>query len=318
MGSLAVSGIVFACIFAAMILGMTLRAILPERHLCTDTKDLIKLGMGVIGTLTALVLGLLIASAKGSTDTERDGLARIAGDIIFLDRTLVEYGPETKDARETLRAFLLDMLQTIRPAEKPELGHADAKSSTDVRYEGELYRKILELVPERDSQRTLKAQALRTATDIAQTDWLLFAKRGSSIPTPFLVVMVSWLVLIVGSFSLLAPPRSIVFITLLMCNLAASSAIYLIDDLDRPFEGMIQVSIAPLRSARTQLGRAGSESEAQQPAGSLSIDSRHPGYANRFSAPQQSATRPTTERPLQRCPHTTRGDRARVQKGSQP
>src|SRR6516164_6504535 len=97
MSSLAVSGIVFACIFAGTILGMILRAILSEKHLSAESKDLVKLGMGVIGTMTALVLGLLIASAKSSFDTQRNGLAQLAGEVIFLDRTLARYGKETKD-----------------------------------------------------------------------------------------------------------------------------------------------------------------------------------------------------------------------------
>src|SRR5262245_24098851 len=160
MSTLAVSGVVFACILAGTITGMILRAILPEWHLCTDTKDILKLGMGLIGTLTALVLGLLIASAKGSFDTQRNGLAQMSGDIIFLDRTLAQYGPETKDTRETLRASVTAMLQKTWPAENTESEYAEAKSGTEGGYEGGLFEKIQKLTPETDDQRALKAQAL--------------------------------------------------------------------------------------------------------------------------------------------------------------
>ena len=91
--------------------------------------------------------------------------------------------------------------------------------------------------------------------DIAQSRWLLFSQKGSSVPTPFLVVMVAWLTLILASFGLFAPPNATAFITLLVCALAVSSAIFLILELDRPFDGIIQISSAPLRNALAQLGK---------------------------------------------------------------
>ena len=96
---------------------------------------------------------------------------------------------------------------------------------------------------------------MKTMGDIAQARWLLFSQKGSSIPTPFLMVMVAWLTLILASFSMFAPPNTTVFITLLICALAVSSAIFLILELDRPFDGMIQISSAPVRNALAQLGR---------------------------------------------------------------
>ncbi len=254
MSSIAISGIVFACIFAGTLLGMILRAVLPEHHLSSESKDVVKLGMGLIGTMTALVLGLLIASAKNSFDAQRSGLAQLSANIIFLDRTLAHYGPESKDVRDKLRASVADVLQHTWPQEYLQSGQAEAKVRTEGRYEG-LYEKIQELSPKNDAQRALQAQALKIAADTAQTRWLMFAQKGSSIPTPFLVVMVCWLALILASFSLFAPPNATVFSTLLVCALAVSSAIFLILELDRPFDGMIQVSSAPLRNTLEQLGR---------------------------------------------------------------
>ncbi len=254
MNSLTISLIVFACVFGGALLGMYLGAVLHERHLGADSKDLVKLGMGLIGTMTALVLGLLIASAKGSFDTQRNGLAQLSANIIFLDRVLAHYGPETKEARDMLRASVADLLQHAWPQENPQSGLAEAKSRTEGRYEG-LYEKIQELAPKNDSQRALQAQALKVGADIAQTRWLLFAQKGSSIPIPFLVVMVSWLTLILASFGVFAPPNAVACITLLVCALAVSSAVFLILELDRPFDGMIQISAAPLRDALAQLGR---------------------------------------------------------------
>src|SRR5262249_32192237 len=98
---------------------------------------------------------------------------------------------------------------------------------------------------------------LKTATDIGQTRSLMFAQQGRSIPVPFLVVMVSWLALLFTSFSLFAPPNTTVFVTLLVCTFAVSSAVFLILELDQPFQGMIQVPSTALRNALEQLGRPG-------------------------------------------------------------
>jgi hypothetical protein len=254
MSSITISCIVLACIVAGALLGMLLRALLPQHHLSAETKDVVKVGMGLVGTMTALVLGLLIASAKNSFDTQRNGLAQLSANIILLDRALAHYGPESKDAREMLRASVADMLQHTWPQENPQSGQAEDKSGTEGRYEG-LFEKIGELAPKNDAQRALQSQALKIGTDIAQTRWLMFAQRGSSIPTPFLVVMVCWLTLLLASFSLFAPSNGTVFCTLLVCALSVSSAVFLILELDRPFSGMIQISSAPMRAALAQLGR---------------------------------------------------------------
>jgi len=254
MSPITISCIVFACIFAGTLLGMILRGFLPESHLSEETKDVVKMGMGLIGTMTALVLGLLIASAKNSFDTQRSGLGQLSANFILLDRALAHYGPESKDAREMLRASVADLLQHTWPQENPQSGQAAEKVGTEGRYEG-LYEKIQELAPKNDAQHALQAQALKTAADIAQTRWLMFSQKGSSIPTPFLVVMVCWLALILASFSLFAPSNATVFSTLLVCALAVSSAVFLILELDRPFDGIIQISSAPLRDALAQLGR---------------------------------------------------------------
>ena len=254
MTSLTISCIIFACILGGALLGMVLRALLPEQHLSAETKDLVKLGMGLIGTMTALVLGLLIASAKSSFDGQRNGLAQLSGNVIFLDRALAHFGTEAKDAREMLRASVADMLLRTWPGENGQHGKIEARSGTEGRYEG-FFEKIQELVPKTDSQRTFQAQAMKTALDMAQSRWLLFAQKGSSIPTPFLVVMVSWITLLLASFSLFAPRNVTAFVTLLVCAFAIASAVFLILELDQPYGGIIQISSAPVRNALERLGR---------------------------------------------------------------
>ena len=164
----------------------------------------------------------------------------------------MRFGPETKEVRETLRASVADMLARTWPGESGSPGVA--VQGTEGKYEG-LIEKIQGLPAKTESQQWFRSQAISTAMDTAKLRWTLFGQRGSSIPLPFLVVMVAWLVLLFASFSLFAPPNPTVIVTLLICALAVSSAIFLILELDRPFAGLIQISSAPLRNALGMLGR---------------------------------------------------------------
>jgi hypothetical protein len=249
MSPITVSLIIFACIFGGALLGMLLRPRLPEHHLSSDSKDVIKLSMGLIGTMTALVLGLLVASAKSTFDNQRNGVAQLSANLITLDRLLAHYGKDTQQIREQLKGSAADMIQRTWPEE-----YGGEKTATEGRYE-DLYERILELTPKNEAQRNFQSQALKISTDTAQARWLLFSQKGSSIPIPFLVVMVCWLTLILGSFGLFAPRNATALLALMICSLVVSSAIFLILELDRPFESVIKISSTPLRNAVDQLGK---------------------------------------------------------------
>ena len=103
MSSLTISLIMLACVFGGALLGLLLHAVLPQHHLSSETKDIVKLGMGLVGTMSALVLGLLVASAKNSYDTQSAELTQLSANIALLDRGLALYGPETKETRALLR-----------------------------------------------------------------------------------------------------------------------------------------------------------------------------------------------------------------------
>src|SRR6266404_3175933 len=98
MSPTAIGCIVFVCIFGGALLGMLLHGILPEHHLSSESKDVIKLGMALTATMSALVLALLVNSAKGSFDTQRNEITQLSANIILLDRVLAHYVPGTKEA----------------------------------------------------------------------------------------------------------------------------------------------------------------------------------------------------------------------------
>jgi hypothetical protein len=240
--------IVLVCVFGGSLLGMFLHTILPEHHLSADSKDVIKLGMGLTATMSALVLALLTNSAKGSFDTQRNELTQMAANIILLDRILAHYGPETKDARDLLKGTVANMITRMWPEEgsAPLLEPVAAEA---------FYDKIQSLSPQNEVQRALQGQALKMSVDIGQARWLLFEQGGRSIPMPFLVLLIFWVTVIFLSFGLFAPRNATVVVTLFLCAISVSGAIYLIMELDHPFGGLVQISSASLRSALSQIDK---------------------------------------------------------------
>ena len=251
MSSIAIGSIAFACVFGGALLGGLFRTMLPEEHLSTDTKDVVKLGIALIATMAALVLSLLIASAKGTYDTRRSQLLEVSADIILLDRVLANYGAETKDARAMLQRSVAAAIEQFWPANRVRPTTIDRRASSVEA----LYDNIQRLAPQSEGQRALRNQASTIAFDLARTRVLLFEELGGSIPVPFLVVLVFWLTIIFASFGLFAPRNGTVIATFFVCALSVSGAIFLILELDRSFDGLLQVSSAPLRGALAQLGQ---------------------------------------------------------------
>jgi hypothetical protein len=201
--------------------------------------------------MAALVLGLLIASAKSAYDTRSDQLLQISADIILLDRVLALYGAETKDARIMLKSSVVAALEQFWPVNGDRPATVDRRA-TSVEA---LYDNIQQLSPHSEVQRSLQNQALTMTFELGRTRVLLFERLHSSIPVPFLVVLVFWLGIIFASFGLFAPRNGTVIAVFLVCALSVSGATFLILELDRSFEGLMQVSSAPLGAALAQLGR---------------------------------------------------------------
>jgi hypothetical protein len=251
MNSIAIRLIVFACVFGGALFGMFLRGVLPEHQLSADSKDTVRMGMGLIGTLTALVLGLLIASAKSYYDTQSSELTEMSAKVVLLDRVLAHYGPETREVRDLLQramARMLDGLWPKEPGQHPQMEPTAAGGEI-------LYDKIQELSPKNDPQRSLQAQALNMGIDIGKMRWMMFEQAGSFVSTPLLAVLVFWLATIFTSFGLFAPRNAIALATLFVCALSVSGAIFLILEMYSPFQGLMQISSAPLRNALAHLGQ---------------------------------------------------------------
>jgi hypothetical protein len=208
--------------------------------------------MGLIATMAALVLALLIASAKNSHDLQSTEITEMSADFILLDRTLARYGSETRDMRSLIPATITNMLDQTWSADAYRTENLDRALGAG----GDtFYQKMRYLEPHDDFQRALYVQTLQLTMELGHKRSLLLEETGGSIPMPFLVVLVFWLALIFTSFGLFAPTNSTVIAVLLACALSVAGAIFLVLELDRPFQGIMQISSAPLTNALLHLGQ---------------------------------------------------------------
>ena len=241
------------CIFGGALLGLLLHGLLPEHHLRDASKDTVKVGAGMIATLSALVLGLLVGSAKNTFDTAEAEMTQGSAKIILLDRLLADYGPETKAAREQLRRTVATQIEDLWPEEKTGASGLAAFERTGGLEAVQMT--LLKVMPTTDAQRQLFAAAQQICGDLRQTRWLLVEQTQSPIPIPFLVVLLFWLTVLHVSFGMLAPRNATVVAVLLICALSVSGAIFMILEMSHPLDGMIKVSSAPMRKALEHLGQ---------------------------------------------------------------
>lgn len=251
MNAILVSSIVFVFVFAAALAGMAIRRALPEEHVGSDAKDIVRLTTGLMATMSALVLGMLVSSSKASYDASKNDVATMSADIVTIDRQLAKYGPETGEIRTAFRHLVEDNLRRIWPNEASQ--HSDLKPQD---YGEVLADQVDSLAPKSDQQTVVKAQLTPMIVGLRKTQLLVFLKsQQSGVPLPLLMVLVSWLAAIFASFGLFAPRTSTVVVTLCLGALAVSSAIFIILEMYSPFSGVLRISPSPVIEALNQLQR---------------------------------------------------------------
>ncbi len=251
MNSLWMASIVFACCFGAALSGMFLHVKVPDTHLDSSSREVVKLVMGLIATMTALVLSLLIASAKTSYDTQSNDLQQLSVAIVQLDRVLAHYGPEAKATRDLLRAGVVMAHAKIWTSGGVRAQFLDPTQTTqqaDI-----LYDRLRNLAPSTDAQRLDQNNALRLSSEINRTRVLMFEQIGGDVSWPFVTVMVFWVSMLFLGFGLFARFNVTVMAALIIGALSVASGIFLILDLNQPFSGLMQLSDAPFRHALARL-----------------------------------------------------------------
>ena len=245
------AAILFIGLVGVALLGRRVRRYLPQDHLSAESKDAVKLAMGLVATMTALLLGLLISSAKGTYDTVRSEVMQMAAKVAFLDRVLAVYGPEAAGARAQCRDIVADAVGRMWPEERggsvpvgPNEQAGDA-----------FYFAVLRLSPHDDSQRALKTQAATVMVDLAELRSLLQAQALPSISRPLLIGLVSWLVVIFFGFGLIAPPNTTTTLAFVAAAFSVAGAVFLILELDHPLSGLIRIPSEPMINVLNRLAK---------------------------------------------------------------
>jgi hypothetical protein len=245
------TAIVLAGLFAAVSIGMRLRRFLPEHHLSPDSRDTVKLAMGLVATMSALLLGLLVSSAKTSYDTTRMQVIQAAAKFALLDRVLAIYGAPAAEVRGELHAVMEESARRMWPNDS----NLPVPSLPNIAKGNAFYAALLRLEARDDTERTLKAQAVSMTLELGQLRSLREAESTPSISKPMLAVVVLWLLIIFLGFSLIAPPNATARFALIASALCGAGAIFLMLELDRPFDGFLRISSEPMLKVLGEIGK---------------------------------------------------------------
>jgi Protein of unknown function (DUF4239) len=252
MASLFTALITLACLSAGTILGSLIRDRLPDHHLRDDSRDVVKMASGVIATLVALVIGLLVSSSKSSYDQASGEVIQIGARVILLNRLLGRYGPETKPIRERMSQAIATSVEQIWPTSRriPSLAGIEQSTGMD-----DVHDLIVKLAPQDEAHRVLRSHALEACINLTHSRWLIIEQAQTTLPVAFLAMLIFWLTVLFASLGLLAPRNATTWCCLFVCAVSMAGAIYLILEMARPLEGLVQISPAPLRKALSVIGR---------------------------------------------------------------
>jgi hypothetical protein len=238
--------IVFAVVLAGALLGWAFRQRLPAHHLGDETKNLVSVSMAVVATISALVLGLLVANANASFTARGGEVTALSAQILRLDQILRRYGPETGEARETLRQYAELKTADLFP-DNPQDLRLDDQSTYELLQR--LEDSLLALKPANSRDQWWLGQAMTLVGKIGDTRWLLAQQVGQGTPKAFVALLVFWLTLLFASFGLFAPSNLTSAVTLTLCAVAVAGAIGMILELEGGFGGVVHISPQPMRQA---------------------------------------------------------------------
>jgi hypothetical protein len=250
MSPIFVAALVAVFMMAGALSGGFLRRHLASHHFDEESKDVVKLGLGFLATLSALVMGLVVSSSKASYDTKAEMIHTSAALIIQLDSNLRSIGPEADPARQALQNAVGSTIHQLWGNGRETTG---APSDTNKREVGQLQKMLLGLSVKNEMQREAQANALKALSELARINAVAFTQRGSDVMAPLLVVVTCWMMLTVLGWNLFAPSNLMVMAVNLVCSLSVASAIFLILEMDQPFNGVVGISDAAMRTALFKL-----------------------------------------------------------------
>jgi Protein of unknown function (DUF4239) len=249
----AISLIAFALIIAGALSGFYLATVLPEQHLNHDSREAVKMGWGILATMSALVLSLLVSSAKNTFDVVNSESIENAAQIIILNHALMQYGPDANTVRNDLKTSVAAYIKRDWPAVAIASSVPAAPRNSNL-MEG-MHDEITKLKPASDVQRAMQAQAESASNTLSKGRWLIVEQNKISLPPALLIVLVFWLALLFFGLGLLSPHNHTVLAMLILCSLSVSIAIFLITDLSHPLRGVVQISSGPMLDAFERINR---------------------------------------------------------------
>jgi hypothetical protein len=171
--------------------------------------------------------------------------------VIFLDRVLANYGPETKEVRAIFRRSVEQVANSMWP----QNGAGETQLDPSASRSEELFAAIQSLRPAGDLQTALKTQAATTSLELTQLRWLEYEQSAAALSMPMLCILVFWTAALFASFGLFAPRNGTVIVALFAAGLSVTGAIFLILELNSPFAGLLQIPQAGFLDAIAHLGK---------------------------------------------------------------
>ncbi|MGI8526723.1 MAG: hypothetical protein ACR2K5_11210 [Pseudolabrys sp.] len=241
--------IFFLCLTAASLGAMLLHARLPRRHRADDTHAVVRACANIFVVMTSLVLGLMVTSAKNAFEAVDKGVHAYATQLILLDRTMQQYGAETAPARAALLSYVKQAAARMAQSD-PVLGSRTAEDLLK-----DVAGGLRALQPADPEHAALRLRAEQRFEQVYEMRWALVEQSEGTIPAPLIALLAAWLVLIFASFGFRAPRNPVVVASFVVSSALIAGALYLILDMDVPFDGTIQVSPAPLARAVAEMER---------------------------------------------------------------
>ena len=240
----------FAAIFGGALIGRFAAKRLPGHYLSSETQSTITVSVAVIGTLSALVLGLMISAAYSSYSKARDEVKALSLQLIRMERNLRRYGPEATETRAALHIWAIAKTQELFP----EKGKPPVSSETTIQMLENVQEAVLDLTPQNERQKYLGTLCATLSSTMIQARWAL-EQTGQSIPIPFLVLLIFWLAIVFASFGLFTPANPTAMVALFLCSVAVAGGIALIEDLSDPRAGLIRFPAESMRRALSEVAR---------------------------------------------------------------
>ena len=252
MDSMTATVLTFASCLVGYVAGQWVSRFLPEHHYQhSDARDVLKSATGMIATLVALVLGLLVTSSKSTFDRTTDAMNENGARIIQIDRLLRKYGPEALPAQQALKLLTGDVIAQM---DEGRLSMGQRLEASDKHPDGPLEDRltmpVLSLQPKTVEQEKIQRRASDLMATLTESRWSMLERASNKLPSAFLVLLFFWLAVLFAGFGVLAPRNNPTILTaFLICGFSMAGAIYLIVEMNESLDGTMRVSTSPLKIA---------------------------------------------------------------------